>query len=232
MNSYEDVGYLAFARFRAPVMEAYRGTDIVNWAGQIEQSLVRMIRDAETANNTTYANRLSAYLRTWRNHPIDGSINRETLDLLHAAARQWAEEDWDFQTFFLGLSNSLSQLIASEEELPRGVDMDQNEPPGAGGVGGAGGGGHSPMPTDFGPQDEGPGGGGGGAPGLGGGEEGGLGGGGGGGDIGGAAGPEAAAGLGAAGPEDVEGAAGAPGAEEAPPGENTTEEPDQDEITL
>lgn len=229
MNSYEDLGHVAFHRTTLPVLEAYRGADIVNWYGQIEQSLVRMIRDAENANNTTYGNRLSAYLRTWRNHPIDGSINRETLDVLHAAARQWAEEEWDFQSFFLGLSSSLSQLIASEEELPRGVDMDQNEPPGGGGGhgGGGGGGGKPPMPADFGPQDGAPGGDLGGAGGDLGGALGGEAGGMGAPEGGPEAGPEAAGAEGEAGPEAAAGEPGAPEGEE-----ETTPEEEEEEITL
>ena len=211
-RTYEDLATVSYTKY---VAEAYKGSDIVDWYGRIEQSLVRMIRDADTANNDTYSNRLTAYLRTWRNHPIDGSINRETVDVLHAAARQWAEEDWDFQTYFLGLSSSLSQLIASEEELPRGADMEQNEPP-SGGHGG--GGGSPPVPSDFGPQSEAPGG-----------EEG-LGGDGGGGGGG--------LGAGAGGPG---GPAGQQGAEEPQPGEEPLpgeepaaeeEEEEPTEITL
>ena len=113
--------------------------------------------DAEKANNYTFANRLRTFLKTWKDNPIDGSLNRETIMLLASAADQWSADPWDLQTYFLSLRTSLNKLVASEEELPRDVDMNQNEPPMGGGGGHGGGGGGPPMSPAFGPEKEEPG---------------------------------------------------------------------------
>lgn len=146
-SSYEDMGWVRF-NVSPYLPEAYRGSDIVDWHGRIEQSLVNLLNDAEKASNTTYANRIRAFLETWRENPIDGSLNRETIVTLSAAAKQWSREDWDLQSYFLSLHTKLRQLIASEEELPRDVDTSRNDPL-AGTSGGAGG--SPPMSPSFGP---------------------------------------------------------------------------------
>lgn len=140
----------------ACIPESYRGSDIVDWYGRIEQSIINLLRDAEKSNNSTYEARLKAFLETWQEHPIDGSLNRETIEILLAAAKQWARESWDLQSYFLSLQTRLRQLIASEEELPRDIDMGQNDAALGGGGGGGGGGGMPPMSPSFGPQDGGP----------------------------------------------------------------------------
>ncbi len=151
-TDYESLGTVSFTNAMPPVMEAFRGSDIVDWYGRIEQSLINLLNDAEKANNHTYSDRLRAYLETWREFPIDGSLNRETIEALIAATKQWARENWDLQSYFLSLQTRLRQLVASEEELPRDIDMDQNAGALAGGRGG--GGGMPPMSPSFGPQGE------------------------------------------------------------------------------
>ena len=153
-TDYESLGTVNFAGHTPPVLEAFRGSDIVDWYGRIEQSLINLLNDAEKANNHTYAERLRAYLETWREFPIDGSLNRETIDVLIAATKQWARESWDLQSYFLSLQTRLRQLVASEEELPRDIDLSQNEPAMGGGRGG--GGGMPPMSPSFGPESEAP----------------------------------------------------------------------------
>lgn len=153
-HDYESMGYVRFDNQLPPIIEAFKGSDIVDWHGRIEQSLVNLRKDAEKANNFTYKNRLDAFLETWRQYPIDGSLNRETIEALMTAALQWAREEWDLQSYFLSLHTRLRQLIASEEELPRDIDMDQNPmPSGGGGHGGAGG---PPLTPSFGPEEENP----------------------------------------------------------------------------
>lgn len=145
---YEDLAHISY-RAVPPILEAYRGTDIVEWYGRIEQSLVRLLHDAEGASNDTYAGRIRTFLQTWRENPIDGSLNRETVQILIAAATPWANENWDLQSFFGSLRTSLRTIIASEEELPRDLDTNQ----GAGMGGGRHGGGSMPPPTNmFGPE--------------------------------------------------------------------------------
>ncbi len=151
-TDYESLGTVSFTNATPPVMEAFRGSDIVDWYGRIEQSLINLLNDADKANNHTYADRLRAYLETWREFPIDGSLNRETIEALIAATKQWARENWDLQSYFLSLQTRLRQLVASEEELPRDIDMDQNAGALAGGRGG--GGGMPPMSPSFGPQGD------------------------------------------------------------------------------
>lgn len=203
IHDYESLGWVRFHDRMPPVMEAFRGSDIVDWHGRIEQSLVNLLNDADKASNFTYANRIRAFLETWRENPIDGSLNRETVATLSAAAKQWSREDWDLQSYFLSLHTKLRQLIASEEELPRDIDTSKNDPL-MGSHGGAGG--APPMSPSFGPSE---------------GEPEGLGGGGGGGgdamDVGDLEG-EGGAGEDLEGGAGMEGAGGAEGAEATPDG--------------
>jgi len=150
-HDYENLGRISFHQARACLLESYRGSDIVDWHGRIEQSLVNLLHDAEKANNRTYAERIRTFMETWREHPIDGSLNRETLDLLSAASKQWSRESWDLQSYFLSLNTKLRQLIASEEELPRDVDASGNDSAMVGGGGGSSAGG---MPPSFGPEGD------------------------------------------------------------------------------
>lgn len=186
-----------------PLLEAYRGTDIVEWYGRIERSLISLLNDAEKGKNYAYADKVRQFLKTWRDYPIDGSLNRETLEALKAASEQLAVDTWNLNSYFSSLRDSLRKLIASEEELPRGIDMTQNEPAMS-----AMGGGTPPMTPAFGPEKE--------AAGLGGGTP-----------------PEGApgeAGVPPGGPEGEAGAGG-PGAPGAPgaPGEEGAVPPEEEE---
>lgn len=157
MNSfqdYESMGYLNFRQKRPDLLEAYAGTEIVKWHGRIERQLVNLLTDAEKGRNYTYADKLREFLKIWRANEITGSINRETLEVLKAAADVLSVDTWDMAAYFGSLRDQLRVLIASEEQLPRNADMG-NEPM-AGGMGGGAGG--PPMAPSFGPEEAPPGG--------------------------------------------------------------------------
>ena len=134
------------------VCETYSGTSIVQWHGKIERQLVNFLAETEKGRNFTYADKLREFLKIWRSNEITGSINRETLETLKSAADMLSVDTWDMASYFSGLRDQLRVLIASEEELPRGDDMNQNDP--FAGGGGGGGGGAPPMSPAFGPEEE------------------------------------------------------------------------------
>jgi hypothetical protein len=135
------------------LVELYAGTDIVGWYGQIERQLGRMLEDAEKGRNFPYADKIRKYLDIWRSNEITGSMNRETLEVLKSGSEVMAVDSWNLSDYFSTLRDQLRKLIASEEQLPRDMDMDQNNP-----MAGMGGGrGAPPMSPDFGPQDGAPG---------------------------------------------------------------------------
>ena len=215
-HDYESMGYLNFRLKRPDILEAYAGTEIVKWHGRIERQLVNLLTDAEKGRNYTYADKLREFLKIWRANEITGSINRETLEVLKAAADVLSVDTWDMAAYFGSLRDQLRVLIASEEQLPRGADMG-NEPT-AGGMGGGAGG--PPMAPSFGPEEAPPGG-----------------------AEGGAGGPGGPGGPPMEGPEGAGGAAGdlvpgenvepAPGEGEAPgaePGAPAPEEGTEEEI--
>lgn len=214
---YETMGYIDW-RQRQPeaLNEAFSGTAVVGWSGKIERQLVNMLQDAEKGRNYVYADKLREFLKIWRANEITGSLNRETIEILKAAADILAVDQWDMAAYFGSLKDQLKILIASEEQLPRGMEEPGNEPMAGGG---GGGGGAPPMNPAFGPGEEAPPGGAGA-----GGVEG---------------GPEGAAGAG--GPEGAGAAPGEeplPGEEEAPgaapgapaPEEDNTEVPEPEEM--
>lgn len=135
-----------------PLLEAYSGTAIVSWYGMIEDQLQRMLDDQEASRNFENADRIRAFLNTWREHEVTGSINIEQIDALKAASDQQASVKWSLRNYFSSLRNQLRKLVASEEELPRGIDTNQLDPMSAGAGGGA-----PPMSPDFGPEEEKPG---------------------------------------------------------------------------
>jgi hypothetical protein len=129
--------------------EVYAGTDIVGWYGTIERQLRNMLEDAEKGRNWPYADKIRKYLDIWRSNEITGSMNRETLEILKSGPEVLAVDSWNLSDYFSTLRDQLRKLIASEEQLPRDMDMDQNNP-----MAGMGGGrGAPPMSPDFGPQD-------------------------------------------------------------------------------
>ncbi len=227
-HDYESMGYLNFRLKQPQIMEAFTGTAIVAWHGKIEGQLVNLLNDAEKGRNYTYADKLREFLKIWRANEITGSINRETLEVLKSASDILSVDQWDMSAYFRSLRDALKVLIASEEQLPRGMEDTGNEPMAGGGGGGAGG---PPMSPAFGAEEEPPGGAGGGAGGIGG-EMGGAGG-----QAGGPeAGPEGGAPGGAGGPNDLiagENDEPIPGEEEAPGAEPGAPEPGkggQDEL--
>jgi hypothetical protein len=102
-----------------PQLEAFRGVDVVRWHSQIERSLMDFIEKYEGARNTAYVDKLRKFLQQWRENRIDGSINRETVELLLKPAELLSVDNWNLDRFFMGVSDGLRVLIASEEELPR-----------------------------------------------------------------------------------------------------------------
>ena len=232
VHDYESLSRVNFAGARPAVFETYDGKSVVRWHGKIEGQVVGLLADAEKSRNFPYADKLREFLRVWRDNEITGSINRETLDPLKTAADMLAVDPWNLASYFRALRDELRVLIASEEELPRGMDQNQNDPYAGGGGGGRGG---PPMSPDFGPQDSPPGGPGGpGGPG-----EGGPGAPGGPGDTGpgGPGGPGEGGPGGPGGPDDTgPGGPGGPG--EGGPGANPEpqggglppEEPDENDL--
>lgn len=151
-HDYESMGTVQQAENLRPVLlEAFRGSDIVGWYGMIEDQLQRMLDDQEASRNFENADRLRAFLNTWREHEITGSMNIEEIDPLKAAAEQQSAVKWPLRNYFSSLRNHLRKLVASEEELPRGMDTDQLDP-----MGGGLGRGAPPMSPDFGPEEEAP----------------------------------------------------------------------------
>jgi len=160
MNSfydYESMGYLDWALRHPEVFdlhESFAGTGIVKWQGKIEGQLVNLLAEAEKGRNYPYADKIREFLKIWRANEITGSINRETLEILKSAADILAVDQWNFSGYFRSLKDALKVLIASEEQLPRGMEEPGNDPM----AGGGGGGGAPPMSPAFGPEEEPPGG--------------------------------------------------------------------------
>lgn len=117
-NSYEDAVYDGRLESFLPIVEYMSGSDIVGWYGRIEAQLVDKIEKEEANRNTSYADKLRAFLKLWRENEIRGSINREPIDALKAAADILAVDTWDLSNYFRALRDSLRQLIAKIEELP------------------------------------------------------------------------------------------------------------------
>jgi len=152
MNSfhdYESLGQVNFNRRKAVLIEAFSGIEVIRWHGRITDQLVNMLEDAEKSRNFVYADKLRKFLEVWRANELTGSINRETLEVLKAAADLLGVDNWNLRTYFSSLATQLKVLIGSEEMLPRDTDMDQNEP--FAGTGGAGRG-APPMSPSFGPE--------------------------------------------------------------------------------
>ena len=133
LHDYESMGHIRFDNRVPDLLETYSGTVIVQWHGKIERQLVNMLADAEKGRNFTYADKVREFLKIWRSNEISGSINRETLETLKSASDMLSVDTWNLASYFSSLRDQLRVLIASEEELPRGVDMNQNDPFAGGG---------------------------------------------------------------------------------------------------
>lgn len=160
-HSYED---MAQGQPTGYIAEAYTGTGIVQWYGNIERQLTRMLEENEASRNFVYADKLRQFIKSWRENEISGSLNRDTLVILKTATEQLAVDSWNLANYFSNLRDQLRKLLASEEQLPRGDDQvdDKMGGPGGGsmggGLGGGGGGSLPPMSPEFGPEKDMPGG--------------------------------------------------------------------------
>ncbi|MGV0949093.1 MAG: hypothetical protein ACOYB3_00165 [Azonexus sp.] len=152
-HSYED---LASAQPTGYLPEAYTGTAIVQWYGNIERQLTRMLEENEASRNFVYADKLRQFIKTWRENEVSGSLNRDTLVILKTATEQLSVDSWNLANYFSNLRDQLRKLLASEEQLPRGGDELDDKMGGPGG--GAGGGSLPPMSPEFGPEKNMPGG--------------------------------------------------------------------------
>lgn len=150
ITDYESWGRVDYQSHKPALLEVYSGTSIVQWQGRIEANLVSMVDAAEKGHNQPYADKLRQYLQLWRANEIGGSINREPIEVLKAAADMLAVDNWKFGNYFMALSTSLKTLLASEEELPRGAEDNDNDPF----AGGTGGRGAPPMSPQFGPEGD------------------------------------------------------------------------------
>lgn len=129
--------------------ETLAGSQVVGWYSQIEDFLQKQLDNQEAARNHENADRLRAFLNTWRENELTGSISVDQLRPLKAAAEQGAAVKSGLRTIFTSILRNLRKLIADEEQLPRGVDTDQLNPM-AGGLGR----GAPPMSPDFGPEEQ------------------------------------------------------------------------------
>lgn len=153
-HDYESMGCVNFNQEGPALLEAFSGTAVVQWYGNIERQLGRLLGDAEKGRNYPYADKLRTFQKIWRDNEITGSMNRETLDVLKSSADVLGVDNWNLSNYFSNLRDQLRKLVASEEELPRDLDMNANDP--MRGMGG-GGRGAPPMSNDFGPEDKPPG---------------------------------------------------------------------------
>jgi hypothetical protein len=143
ISDYESWGCLSSEGPEVPdILEAYKGTSIVSWYGNIERQIVKMIDKYDNTRNYVYADKLREFLKTWRENEITGSISRTQLVPLKAATAQLAVDKWKLDDYFSNLRDQVRKLIASEEELPR-VDEPPQRPMG----------GRAPS-SDFGAQKE------------------------------------------------------------------------------
>lgn len=135
-----------------PILEAFRGTQVVEWWGRIERQLVDMVNRFETTRDFESKAKAQAALDIWRKNQINGSINVETVNALLSSAEILAVDKWNQSNYFAALRDNLRKLVAGQEELP---PLPQETGPGAGGGGGGGGGGgmKSNAPIQGGPEE-------------------------------------------------------------------------------
>jgi hypothetical protein len=117
--SPEGQAFIELTRVSAPpVLEGYRGTDVVGWYGQIERQLVNMVQRFQTSRNYEAKAQAQVALDTWRENELTGSINTDTVKTLIAMAETLSVVNWNESNYFAGLRDSLRRLRASQEELP------------------------------------------------------------------------------------------------------------------
>src|SRR5579864_8825440 len=90
-HDYESMGALqSIENVEVPILETISGPAIVSWYSMIEDFLQRKLDDQEAARNHENADRLRAFLNTWRENELTGSVNIDDLKPLKAAAEQQA----------------------------------------------------------------------------------------------------------------------------------------------
>ena len=152
MNDYFDaiLGYHEARAVRFPIiLEAYRGTAVVEWWGRIERQLVDMVNRFETTRDLESKAKAETMLGIWRKNQITGSVNIETVNTLLSASEVLSVDKWNQSNYFAALRDSLRKLVAGQEELP---PLEQVDKP-RGGPGG-GGGGAPNQPIEPGPEPE------------------------------------------------------------------------------
>ena len=65
--------------------------------------------------NDVYQDKLRAFARVWKSHELTGSVNREDVETLAAAAEMLKEDPWNQANYFSNLFTQLKRLIASVE---------------------------------------------------------------------------------------------------------------------
>jgi hypothetical protein len=157
IHDYESLVYLSEpgrftpASIEPPELlsEVLQGSQVVSWYSMIEDFLQRKLDDQEAARNRENADRLRAFLNTWRENELTGSISVDQLRPLKAAAEQASAVKSSLRPIFTSVLRNLRKLIADEEQLPRGIDTGAVDPLKAG-LGRAA----PPMSPDFGPDKE------------------------------------------------------------------------------
>lgn len=149
-HDYESLGAIQnIEESQVPVLETLSGSQVVSWYTMIEDFLQKKLDDQEAARNHENADRLRAFLNTWRDNELTGSISIDNLRPLKAASEQAASVKSALRPIFTSILRSIRKLIADEEQLPRGIDTDAVDPMSAGLGRGA-----PPMSPDFGPEEE------------------------------------------------------------------------------
>jgi hypothetical protein len=152
-HDYESLGTIQnLEEAQVPVLETLSGSQVVSWYSMIEDFLQRKLDDQEASRNRENADRLRAFLNTWRDNELTGSISVDQLRPLKAAAEQGAAVGSPLRPIFSSILRNIRKLIADEEQLPRGVDTGAVDPMAGGGLGRGG----PPMSPDFGPEEESP----------------------------------------------------------------------------
>jgi hypothetical protein len=170
---WETVAWAEATRVSAPpLLEAQRGTLVVEWYGRIERQLVDLVNRFQTTRNYDNKAKAQVYLEIWRNNQLTGSINVEAINALLGPAEVLATDTWSESNYFAALRDQLRKLKASQEELPPIGDPDEIQPPSHQAMGGGGAGtpdigpspdqdlgdesetGEQPPSQDFGPEPE------------------------------------------------------------------------------
>ena len=118
-KTYEDLGAFSARRPNRPtLLEGWRGSQVVEWYGSIERQLESLQREASAAENKDVEAKVYAYLKTWRENELTGSVNVETVNALLAGSSILAVDRWNLSNYFSQLRDQLRRLKSSLEELP------------------------------------------------------------------------------------------------------------------